>query len=78
MKYYAQLDLGSQSVVDQRIGQIVILIDEAMLNNTLYMPVTRELSAGKRAVLEMYAILQASDFTLDKLEVPKGFPTSED
>jgi hypothetical protein len=57
MKYYAGLDLGNRFVVDATIDLIVQLTDAGMLDTTVYMPVTRDLSRGKRTVLRLYAYL---------------------
>jgi hypothetical protein len=54
MRYFEGLDLGDRDAVDQNIDQIVQLSDPEMRHSTLYMPVTRELSAGKREVLKIY------------------------
>ncbi|MFE7589748.1 hypothetical protein ACFU6K_10115 [Kitasatospora sp. NPDC057512] len=57
MKYYAALDLGDRTAVDRNIDQILELSSTGMANSSLYMPVTRDLSSGKRKVLEMYRTL---------------------
>lgn len=57
MKFYGSLDLGSQDAVDDNIALILQLSDSATANSSVYMPVTRDLSAGKRQVLEMYGWL---------------------
>ncbi|WP_188298784.1 hypothetical protein [Streptomyces sp. CBMA156] len=54
MKHYAALDLGDKTAVDRNIDQILELCATDMANSSLYMPVTRDLSSGKRQVLEMY------------------------
>jgi hypothetical protein len=73
MKYYAGIDLGSQSSVNQSITYILQLISSNMLDQTVYMPVTRELSSGKRAVLQMYGSLVESNGSVETLEPPQGF-----
>ncbi len=70
MKYYAGIDFASQQSVDQSIDAILRLTSEKELENTLYMPVTRELSAGKRCVLQMYGALVKSGFSLRELPIP--------
>ncbi|MFE4480203.1 MULTISPECIES: hypothetical protein [Streptomycetaceae] len=57
MKYYAALDLGDRTAVERNIDQILELSSVSMANSSLYMPVTRDLSSGKRKVLEMYRTL---------------------
>ncbi|WP_413105367.1 hypothetical protein [Streptomyces sp. Inha503] len=54
MKYYAQLDLGDSTAVEKNIDQIVQLCNPKLRSSTVYMPVTRELSRGKRNVLKAY------------------------
>lgn len=54
MKYYAQLDLGDSATVEKNIDQIVQLCDPSLRSSTVYMPVSRELSTGKRNVLKSY------------------------
>ncbi len=70
MKFYAGIDFASQQSVDQNIDAILQLTSAKELDNTLYMPVTRELSAGKRCVLQMYGALVESGFTLKDLPIP--------
>jgi hypothetical protein len=57
MRHHGGLDLGSKEVVDRNIGLILELCNESMAGSTVYMPVTRDLSTGKRRVLEMYGWL---------------------
>lgn len=73
MKYYAGIDLGSQLSVGQNISAILQLTDSSMIDSTLYMPVTRELSAGKRIVLEMYGGLVANNGATETMALPPGF-----
>ncbi len=54
MRYYGSLDLGEQKAVEQNIDQIIRLCEPHMLDSTLYMPASRDLSNGKRTVLKMY------------------------
>ncbi|MGV4988830.1 hypothetical protein ACVB8X_39470 [Streptomyces sp. NRAIS4] len=70
MKYVAHLDLGDQSSVDENIDLIVELADRTLLesNSTLYMPVSRELSEGKRQVLGLYQRLVKSGWAPDALD----------
>ncbi|MEU6667067.1 hypothetical protein [Streptomyces sp. NPDC046727] len=70
MKYVAHLDLGDRASVDENIELIVELADRTLLesNSTLYMPVSRELSEGKRQVLEMYRHLVRSNWAPDALD----------
>jgi hypothetical protein len=73
MKYYVGIDMGSQSSVDQNISAILQLTASSMLDQTVYMPVTRELSAGKRIVLEMYGSLVENQGTAETIAPPQGF-----
>jgi len=59
MKYWADLDLGSREATEAawRSGAIPALISEDAIDGTLYMPVTRELSAGKRKVFQLWGRL---------------------
>ncbi|MFC5722242.1 hypothetical protein ACFP1Z_18930 [Streptomyces gamaensis] len=70
MKYYASLDLGDKDSVDRNIDQIVQLAEPALAaqGSTLYMPVTRELSAGQREVLKRYQTLVHNGWKHMKLE----------
>lgn len=61
MRYYGSLDLGEQKSVEQNIDQIVRLCEPDMLDSTLYMPASRDLSNGKRTVLKMYRDLVLAD-----------------
>jgi hypothetical protein len=75
MRYFGDLDLGDRAVVDKNIDQIVELMDPRLrdANSTIYMPVSRELSAGKYWVLRMYrAIVHGvnSGADMSELEVP--------
>lgn len=72
MKYYAGIDLGTQSSVDQSISSILLLTSATMLDKTVYMPVTREMSYGKRTVLEMYGYLVEKNGSVQTLEPPQG------
>ncbi len=47
-------DLEDRNVVDAMANQIRFAIDESRFPSTLYMPITRELSAGKRKLLLRY------------------------
>jgi hypothetical protein len=67
MKYYGSLDLGNQDAVDQNIDLILQLTDASMLESSVYMPATRDLSAGKRMVLQMYGALVAKNWADDAL-----------
>ena len=69
MKFIANLDLGDQQAVEQNIEMIHTLIATDMEENTMYMPVTRELSSGKRIVLNMYYNILTNNLQGD-IEVP--------
>ena len=73
MKYYAGLDLGNQAVVDATIGLIVQLTADEMRETTVYMPITRDLSIGKRVVLQMYAWLVEHNWPQLAIDLPAGF-----
>jgi len=73
MKYYAGIDLGSQSSVGQNISAILQLTASDMVDQTVYMPVTREMSSGKRIVLEMYGGLVANNGATETIAPPPGF-----
>lgn len=73
MRYVGGLDLGDKAVVDKNIDQIVELCGPELRDSTLYMPVSRELSNGKRTVLRYYqAIVHAvnNGEDLEKMERP--------
>lgn len=72
MRYFGDLDLGDRTAVDKNIDQIIELMDPRLrdANSTVYMPVTRELSAGKYWVLRMYrAIVRGVNNGTDLREV---------
>ncbi len=73
MKYYAGLDLGDQGDVGDTIGLIVQLTAREMRDKTVYMPITRDLSAGKRAVLQMYGDLVERNWPQEPIQPPAGF-----
>lgn len=54
MRYYGSMDLGDRKTVDRNIDLILQLSAPEMLDSSLYMPASRDLSAGKRTVLKMY------------------------
>jgi len=57
------VNLGSQSSVQSNIQTILQLIAEpGVLENTIYMPVTRELSAGARRVLQVWGGLVEAQY----------------
>ncbi|MFI9584350.1 hypothetical protein ACIHCQ_21485 [Streptomyces sp. NPDC052236] len=66
MRYNAGLDLGDQLSVEKNIDLIVDLADPKLRdqdNSTVYMPVSRDLSAGKREVLMEYQKLVKNDWS---------------
>ncbi|MGH3871644.1 MAG: hypothetical protein ACRDSR_09045 [Pseudonocardiaceae bacterium] len=72
MRYFGALDLGDQDAVDRNIDQILQLSEPERLFSTVYMPVTRELSAGRREVLKIYQqIVHAAEagLPLEDLEI---------
>ena len=73
MKYYAGLDLGNQFVVDATIDVIVQLTSDEMRETSVYMPITRDLSEGKRVVLQMYAWLVDHNWPQEAIQLPAGF-----
>jgi len=61
----ALVPLGNRTRVEGAIDQLLVMIQEPWVtDSTLYMPITRELSAGKRWVLQAWGKL-----------VKEGFPT---
>ncbi|MEL6866734.1 MAG: hypothetical protein AAFP19_20090, partial [Bacteroidota bacterium] len=74
MRYYTPINLGNQDSVDQHIDIILTLTNARMQDNTLYMPVTREMSNGKRTVLEMYGSLVKNKWPTTSLSPPSAVP----
>ena len=59
------VNLGSQSSVDNSLCNIWTLIEaEAAQSSTRAMPITRDLSAGKRLTLQLYIYLAYNNFNL--------------
>jgi hypothetical protein len=59
------VNLGSQTAVDGNLCSIWQLIDaEAAQESTYAMPITRDLSAGKRLTLQLYIYLAYNNFNL--------------
>ncbi|HEX2046445.1 MAG TPA: hypothetical protein VHF27_01695 [Acidimicrobiales bacterium] len=72
MLHFGGLDLGDRRAVERNINRILELTCEVEPTSTVRMPVTRDLSAGKRAVLRLYAQLVRSDWQLTALELVPG------
>jgi hypothetical protein len=73
MKYYAGIDFSQQDIVNDNIDLIVQLTSSAMLDTSVYMPVTRDLSVGKRAVLQMYGFLVDNNWPEAPIGPPNGY-----
>lgn len=67
MKFKIGLDLSSQEQVTQRIATLANFTDCSNIENTLYMPVTRDLSAGRRTVIQMYKGLVDRNFEPEEI-----------
>lgn len=70
------MPLGDLRRVEGAIDQLVMMVSESMLQSTLYMPVTRELSAAKRLILETWGNLVIRKYPqqdLPALAVPCDF-----
>jgi hypothetical protein len=52
------LNLGDETTVDQNAAKIEYATSLQQFLTTLFMPITREMSAGKRDVLQRYLRLQ--------------------
>lgn len=76
------MPLGNLDDVEKKITQLMEMISTNMLDSTLYMPVTRELSAGKRLVLEVWGYLVSNGYPQEPLPPdpfllpPPPFPPS--
>lgn len=64
------VDLGSQQAVVKNIRSIWSLIsEEAFAESTYAMPITRDLSAGKRLALQLWIYLVAHDYNVSGFNV---------
>ena len=64
------VNLGSQSAVEQSISSIWQLISaEAAQESTLAMPITRDMSAGKRLSLQLWIYLVANNYNVPDFNV---------
>jgi hypothetical protein len=61
------MPLGNLDDVEAKINQRLSMISTEMLDSTLYMPVTRELSAGKRLVLQVLGYLVINHYPQEPL-----------
>ena len=61
------MPLGNLVDVEAKINQLLQLISPNMLDSTIYMPVTRELSAGKRLVLQAWGYLVINQYPQEPL-----------
>ncbi|MEA2236776.1 MAG: hypothetical protein QOC81_1500 [Thermoanaerobaculia bacterium] len=77
------MPLGNLPDVEAKINQLLALISTTMLDTTLYMPVTRELSAGKRLVLQAWGYLVINNYPQEPLPIdpfllpPPPFPQAD-
>ncbi|HEY6802017.1 MAG TPA: hypothetical protein VI306_00430 [Pyrinomonadaceae bacterium] len=74
------VDLGSQQAVEQNLAGIWSLIsEEAFAESTYAMPITRDLSAGKRLTLQLWIYLVANNYNVPNFNVnsiPAGWSPS--
>jgi hypothetical protein len=63
----AFMPLGNLVRVEGAIDQLMLMVAESMESSTLYMPVTRELSAGKRLILESWGELVSRKYPQEDL-----------
>jgi hypothetical protein len=69
------VNLGSQSSVDSSAAAISSLIEKSLAEeSTSAMPVTRDLSEGKRIVLQLYLYLVSQQFSVATLSLQQGEP----
>ena len=67
------VNLGSQTAFDNSAAAIKSLIEKSRAEeSTSAMPVTRDLSEGKRIVLQLYLYLVAQKFNVSFLGIPEG------
>jgi hypothetical protein len=67
------VNLGSQTAFDNNAAAIRSLIEKSRAaEGTSAMPVTRDLSEGKRIVLQLYLYLVAQKFNVSVLSLPEG------
>ena len=63
------MPLGNLERVEGAIDQLMTMVaDDWMNGSTLYMPVTRDLSAGKRLILEAWGNLVSSKYPRQPLQ----------
>jgi hypothetical protein len=64
------VNLGNQSAVEASIGSIWGMIsEEAAQDSTLAMPITRDMSAGKRLALQLWIYLVANNYNVPNFNV---------
>jgi hypothetical protein len=67
------VNLGSQKAFDNNLQGIWnAILEEAALESTYAMPITRDLSEGKRATLQLYIYLAANNFNLNGAALSAG------
>jgi hypothetical protein len=54
---FVRLSFQNEEVAQQNASNIMQLIDKSLWNNTSYMPVSRDLSDGKRKLLQRWCAL---------------------
>ncbi len=65
------MPLGDLVRVEGAIDQLMVMITEDMeVASTLYMPVTRDLSAGKRQILELWGSLVVRKYPPEPIRIP--------
>jgi hypothetical protein len=62
------IPLGNQQKVQDNINVILQRISETIVDTTGFMPVTREMSAAKRLILETWGGLVNTDFPQQPLQ----------
>jgi len=63
------MPLGNLESVEGSIKQLLVMIEEDWVNgSTLYMPITRELSAGKRLILQTWGDLVVRKYPQQPLQ----------
>jgi hypothetical protein len=63
------MPLGNLERVEGAIDQLLVMVEEDWVNgSTLYMPVTRELSAGKRLIVQAWGDLVVRKYPQQPLQ----------
>jgi hypothetical protein len=64
------VNLGSQTAFQNNLNSIWnAILKEAALESTYAMPITRDLSEGKRQTLQLYIYLASNNFNLNAAEL---------